>query len=359
MSLKMLLKIPGFLITRNKLINRDEDYWRAKLKGKSLQIDGRTLNPKAQVLIDLQSSLAAPVEKWTPAMIRGGYNKSMEFFDGEKMPLSSVEDNTIPLEGRTLRARLYGDYQKGQSKPAMMYFHGGGFVIGGLESHDRLCRKLAIATGQLVIAIDYRLGPESRFPAAFLDAIDSWKWLQENAKDFGVDPKAISVCGDSAGGLLAHLVGAVASKEDIGEKPAALGLIYPVKWGVDDTNSRKVLSKENIVLTQDLLDWFSKNFTSGNDEAFSDLTDAFDNAVAGEMPPAWVLTCGFDPLRDEGEMIAEQLKKLGSSVRHIEYEQLYHGFIGASAIFPEVDKMVDDLSGFVLAQQQNTTALAS
>lgn len=359
MLLKLLLKLPHILITRRRLIKQDRDYWDDRMAGQCLQVGGRTLNPKAQAFIDLQMSMTAPVAEWTPALIRTGYNQSVAFFDGPKLPVSNVEDISIPLEGRILGARFYGESTSDKTRPALLYYHGGGFVIGGLESHDRLCRKIARDTGQPVIAVDYRLGPENRFPAAYEDAIDSWQWLQDNAEKFNLDPTQISVAGDSAGGLLALLVSALASKGTMGNIPFAAGLIYPAMWGDVDTKSRKTLADENVVLNSDLLTWFSDNFLSGDENSHVEYLNALDDATQGKMPATWVLTCGFDPLRDEGEMIAERLQALGARVDQKEFSELYHGFIGASAIFPEVNEMVRDMCNFILDQQKQVAKVAA
>ncbi|MBE7637459.1 alpha/beta hydrolase fold domain-containing protein [Sneathiella sp. P13V-1] len=343
----MLLKIPYFLYKRNRLMKASDAYWEKKMKGKCLELDGRTIKPRAQALMNLQEMFAVPVEKWTPKKVRFGYRKSVELFDGPKLPVNEVRDFSVDLEGRTLGARLYKHQTANENSPAIVYFHGGGFVIGDLDTHDGVCRRLARESGYAVIAIDYRLGPESPYPAAMQDAVDSWVWLQQNADSLGIDETKISAAGDSAGAALAIVVGSVASKGEIGHKPTALGLIYPPSMTVDTTSSRELLKQENIVLNEELLDWFSSQFASEETTLNPSYLQSLENAVAGNMPPSWILTCGFDPLRDDGGIVRDQLTKLGSEVSFKEYEDLYHGFIGASALFKEVDEMAADLSVFI------------
>lgn len=349
MSFKLILKIPYFLVVRLLLIRGSDSFWNLLMRGRVLKADGRILKSKAQALINLQTKFSAPMEEWTPHLLRYGYDRSAGLFDGPKAALSNVENIDIPLEGRIIKGRFYGETKSSKNRPCILYFHGGGFVIGSLESHDRLCRKLAFASGQLVLAIDYRLGPEERFPAAFDDAIDVWKWIQGDAARFNIDTARMTVAGDSAGAALALLISAEASKGTMGAKPVTSGLIYPPLTSTPDTASRELLSKENIVLTQELLDWFSNNFFDDDLSAAEKYLAPLESATGGEIGPVWIRTCGFDPLRDDGQLIAQKLKYLKAEVDIEEYSGLYHGFIGASAIFPEVDMMVGELATFILS----------
>lgn len=346
----MLLKLPYFLYKRRMLISAGDWYWQKKMAGKTLELDGRKLKPRAQALFDLQAKFAVPVKYWTPENVRAGYLKSVELFDGPKPGVKEVRDISINLPGRDLKARLYDNIPGAEDKPCLLYFHGGGFVIGDLQTHDGLCRRLSRETGQKVLAVDYRLGPEHNFPAAMDDAIDSWVWVQQNAGGLNIDPARVSVAGDSAGAVLALLISAKASQGDMGQIPAAMGLIYPADLTVTSTPSRELLGGENIILTKELMDWFNGNFVSDAMTADHPHMTAVENAVVGNLPPTWILTCGFDPLRDDGKSIAEKLIALKAEVHAIEYADLYHGFIGAAALFAEVDDMVRDLGDFIRKQ---------
>ncbi|GLQ07793.1 alpha/beta hydrolase [Sneathiella chinensis] len=347
-AIRLIAKIPYFLMMRSRLLTRSDAYWEKRVGDRAPEIDGRRLKPRAQGLIELQERLSIPSQHWTPALLRNGYDKSVEMFDGPRPEVRQVRDMDISLPGRTLAARLYDNEATGQeARPCLVYFHGGGFVIGGLESHDGLCRKLARELAHPVLAIDYRLGPENRFPAAMEDALDVWRWVQENAADLNLDPAALSVAGDSAGAALSLLVAAWASRGEVGARPRSLGLIYPPLALVHDTPSRDRLKDEKVILTGELLEWFMAHFVSEDMAEGHPYLAPLDYAVAGNLPPAWILTCGFDPLRDDGEMIRDRLRHLGARVEHTEYPDLYHGFIGASALFSEVDDMVKSLSRFM------------
>jgi len=350
MSAAMLLKLPYFLYKRYQLMNGSDTYWKKKVGNSALIVDGRTLNPRAQSLIALQGKFSPHVEQWTVPMLRGGYNKSMELFDGPKHPITKIEDLRIDLEGRDLKARLYDPAPEKTNRPMMMYFHGGGFVIGGLESHDRFCRKIALQSGYPVLAVDYRLGPENRFPAAMLDALDSWDWLIRNADRFSVNTDQLIVGGDSAGAALSLLVMGEAAKGRFSAKPATNILIYPAMMDAPETKSRQLLGDKDIVLNKDLLDWFMGNFLDASQTEYEDLLAPLNGCERGNIAPTWIRTCGFDPLRDEGEMIAHDLEALGTEIDLKEYEDLYHGFIGVSAILPDVDRMIADMTAFMKAK---------
>ncbi|WP_025898387.1 alpha/beta hydrolase [Sneathiella glossodoripedis] len=349
----MLLKLPYFLYKRRMLISAGDRYWQRKMSGKGLELDGRRLNPRAQGLFELMALFAVPAKYWTPANMRAGYRKSVQLFDGPKPGVKDVHDIMINLPGRDIKARLYDNIPGSDPKPCLLYFHGGGFVIGDLETHDGLCRRLARETGHRVLAIDYRLGPEHRFPAAMDDAVDSWVWLQQNAARLNIDPERISVSGDSAGAVLALLVSAKASHGQMGNIPLSTELIYPADLTVKSTASRELLGGEDILLTKELMDWFNGQFTSDEMSIAHPHLNALDNAVSGNMPPTWILTCGFDPLRDDGKLIAEKLKSKGAQVAFTEYSDLYHGFIGAGALFSEVDDMVLGMGDFIRQHLNN------
>jgi len=345
--LQTLASLPTFYFFRRRLHSASDGFWRRKVGGRALEVDGRVLNPRAQAYIAFQSKMSKPLSEVSPQALRHGFDMSVDFFDGPKAPLTEVREITLPLYGRDIGARCYSDKATASGRPLILYFHGGGFVIGSLKSHDRFCRNLAKTSRCDVISVDYRLAPEHKMPAAFDDAIDSWDWLQENAGHLGIDPAKISVAGDSAGALLAVLVAAEVSKRRDAQMPLALGLIYPPMPEKPETNSRALLGQEQIVLTSELLDWFAGHFSPENPKKHAHRLRFLEEAVAGRIPPTWILTCGFDPLRDDGQMMAERLQVLEAEVKIQEYDDLYHGFITLSGIFPQVNTLITDMSAFI------------
>ncbi|USG60891.1 alpha/beta hydrolase [Sneathiella marina] len=321
-------------------------YWHRKIGDRSLIVGGQALNPRAQALIALTDSLTVPQKYWTPKLVRGAFDKSVELFDGAVTPVARVVDIDMDLAGRTIRARQYSHDTTKEKRPCIIYYHGGGFVIGGIESYDKFCRKLAVQCQCDVLSIDYRLAPEDKYPAALEDAVDSWKWLQLHHNDLEIDPANMSIAGDSAGAGLALVVSAEASHNPDVNIPVAMGLIYPPLASEVKTNSRKLLGGEKIVLTNELLDWFKDHFLPDGTDYSHPGFGFMQAAEKGRMPPTWILTCGFDPLRDDGYEIAEILGNLDAEVSLQEYKDLYHGFITMSGVFPQVGIMIDDLAGF-------------
>ena len=213
----------------------------------------------------------------------------------------------------------------------LVYFHGGGFVIGDLETHDGHCRRLAAGSGCRVLAVDYRLAPEHPFPAGHDDALAATKWAFDHAADLGADPRRIAVGGDSAGGNLAASV-ALDLRDDPQRKLAFQLLLYPGIWPVEETQSRKDL--DGPVLTRAALEWFDKMLAAaGHPHAHRAWLAKRDVHTA---PPAFVVTAGFDPLKDEGREYAERLSAAGVPTRHVEYPSLVHDFYIMADVSPAV-----------------------
>jgi acetyl esterase len=234
-------------------------------------------------------------------------------------------DLTIPCENHDLTARIYRP-QKYQNKmlPALIYFHGGGFVLGDIESYDKMLAQLCSQSHIVIISVAYRLAPETMFPGGVEDVQKSTDWIVKNANSLNINPERIAIGGDSAGANLAtvycHLI-----KEKNNFKPYFQLLIYPSIIGNDTSESRKLFS-ENLLLTKDLLQWFHQSYISKEEEddprfnvmKFSDFS---------HLPPAFILTCGFDPLRDEGQLYVNKLNNSGVTVKHSCYSDMFHGFI--------------------------------
>lgn len=232
---------------------------------------------------------------------------------------------TIPCKTHELAARIYRPQSAEQELlPALIYFHGGGFVLGDIESYDKMLAQLCQQSNIVIISVAYRLAPETMFPGAVEDTQESTDWIAEHADILKINVNRIAIGGDSAGANLATVY-CFLNKERTDFKPYFQLLIYPSIIGNDTSESRQLFS-ENLLLTKKLLKWFHQQYISNkqaNDPRFNVMkfTD-FSN-----LPAAFIMTCGFDPLRDEGQLFATKLSESGVPVRHSCYTDMFHGFI--------------------------------
>jgi acetyl esterase len=245
----------------------------------------------------------------------------------------TVEDRTAPGATGERRVRVYRPAAAaGPAGPGLVWFHGGGFTIGSIESHDGICRALADESGAVVVSVDYRLAPESRFPAAVDDAVAVTRSIRDAVASYGIDPRRLAVGGDSAGGNLA----AVTSQALRGTSPplAFQLLIYPATDFTRTMPSHGYFG-EGYVLTRSTMDWFLESYLPGP-EAIQDprASCLFAKDLTG-LPPAFVLTAGFDPLRDEGKAYAEKMRAAGVAVEHVCVEGVVHGFFNMAGSLRE------------------------
>lgn len=228
------------------------------LVGRRKETEGLPLDPVAQLSLELyRKSGRKPLHTFSPAAARIEFAKLMPASDLAPLPVAEVIDRTIPGPAIDLPIRIYRPRPSELASPALVYYHGGGFVIGGLDTHDAQCRAIALGSGAIVVSVDYRLAPEHKFPAAVDDAFAAFSWVAEHARELGIDPARIGVGGDSAGGNLSAVVAQLA--RDGGPKPAAQLLIYPA---VD--LERRMASHQSLAagyfLTRELIDWFITHY---------------------------------------------------------------------------------------------------
>jgi acetyl esterase len=266
------------------------------------------------------------------------------FFDQMQLPrpevkIAEVADRKIPGPAGQLPVRIYRPEGKAPL-PVLVYFHGGGWVIGSLETHDGTCRDLANRIGCVVVSVDYRLAPEARYPAAAEDCYAATKWVAENAHALGVDPARIGIGGDSAGGNLAAVV-ALMARDRSGPALRHQLLIYPVT----DADFGRASYRENaegFLLTTKAMEWFWGHYVpepARRREAYAAPLRAQD--VSG-LPPAFVLTAEYDPLRDEGEAYAERLRQAGVPTRLQRYAGAIHGFFAMGLLSAVARTAIDD-----------------
>lgn len=284
------------------------------------------LDPQIEFVIGLVKKANAP-EFWqlTPDQAREQYVLRVAKL-AVKEPIFRTEDRRISGPGSHIPIRIYTprEIKPGEKLPVLLWFHGGGFVIGSLDTHDSVCRMLANQAGCIVVSADYRLAPEYKFPAAVEDCDAALKWLALHAVEFGADPQAIAVGGDSAGANLAT-VAAILARDAGHPKLAFQLLIYPCTAPEPETPSHYKFA-EGYVLSRNTITWFfrhyQRNRADSNDFRFAPLV-ADDLA---NLPPALVLVAGYDPLRDEGMDYAKRLIEAGNRVRLVNYEGMIHGF---------------------------------
>ncbi len=284
------------------------------------------LDPQvAQILHWAQRSVTPPYPQLGALRAREHYAKASSTLDIVAQSLHAVDDLEVALPGRTLRVRQYAPWplSLAQPRPALLYFHGGGFTIGSIDTHDRICRVLAAGADCLVFSVDYRLAPEHRFPSAQDDAFDSLAWLRDEAVALGVDPLRIAVGGDSAGGTLA--AAAAIHARDRGWTLALQLLIYPGVASRQDSDSHRRFAT-GYLLDAATVQWFFA-------QTLRDERDRHDWRFAplvatdlGGLAPAWIAGAEYDPLIDEGRAYAERLRAAGVAVRFVQYDGMIHSF---------------------------------
>jgi acetyl esterase len=300
------------------------------------------VHPKIQDFLDkLQEYPQPPMDQVTPEAYRVSRNKMLSFQQNVE-PVHKVEDRVLHLEGRDLPIRVYTP--EGQAPhPALVYFHGGGWVIGSLDSHDSVCRVLANSAKCVVISVDYRLAPEHKFPAAVEDAYDSLQWIASNPEAFDIDVNRIAVGGDSAGGNLAA-VACIMAKER--KTPTIIHqlLIYP-STGYRETPPSMWENAEGYFLTREVMKWYQKHYFNNDQEILDPYASPVLYSDLSGLPPAAILTAQYDPIRDVGKIYAETLQENGVDVYYKNYEGLIHAFVNFIGFVPEARDALEEGAG--------------
>jgi acetyl esterase len=290
------------------------------------------LSPKARAIVD-QIAALPQLPTLTPVEARG------RPYPLEAAPeaVGSVTARAIPGPAGPMAIRIYRP--KDALRAALVYFHGGGWVVGSLEGADATCRALTNRSRCVVISIDYRLAPETKFPGAVDDAYAATKWVAENASDLRIDPARIAVGGASAGGNLAAAVALVA-RDRGGPKIAFQLLTVPVAELSSKAASHREFA-EGYGLTSADMEWYGRHYVRTEADA-ADPRASVVRADLHDLPPAFVITAECDPLRDDGEAYAEKLRKLGIAARYKRYPGMFHGFMSFPGVLPEAAEAFED-----------------
>jgi acetyl esterase len=296
-------------------------------------------DPFIRALFEQMPQLAG-LQVWqlTPRQARAEFKRLCALAYRSAAPIGKAENTEIPNGGDVIPARIYTPVAAGGTAlPALVYFHGGGFVLGDLDCYDSLCRTLANESGCRVISIDYRLAPEFAFPAAVDDAIAALNWVEANATGLGIDPNRIAVGGDSAGGNLAAVLTHL-SRGKAGPHIAFQLLIYPIASMHQDAPS--AFGFGGNVLTQPAVNWFYTQYVPKGSDASDVRLSPLKAEDFSSLPPAYLVTAGFDPLREEGAAYAAKLKAAGVKVRHVDYPTMIHGFFSLPALIPTAGEAI-------------------
>lgn len=299
-----------------------------------------SLHPQIKAYLDAMEELGAPPLHTVPVDVaRQMYEKGAEQTCGTPPQPHAIEELDIPGPASKLKAWLYRP--SGETNlPVLVYFHGGGFTIGSLQSHDCVCRTLCVETGCIVISVDYRLAPEHKYPAAVEDAWAATCWVVNNARKLGADPDRVAVGGDSAGGNLAAVVCLMAKEAGDPQLSYQL-LIYP---GTDMTCSlpSHTTFAEGYRLTRDLITWFYEAYFTREDDVTEWQASPLNAREFVGLPPAFILSAGYDPLQDENRSYAYKLEGAGVEVTFSHYPDMIHGFYTMPGILDSARKALSE-----------------
>jgi acetyl esterase len=310
------------------------------------------LDPKAKMYVEAYSKMPA-LHTMEPKAVRDLLALAPPL-KVELASLAKVEDLLIPVEqDAEIKVRIYTPEGEGPF-PLFVYYHGGGWVLGNLETSDASCRMLANRTGRMVVSVDYRLAPEHKFPVPVQDSYEALKWVRENASAINGIGSNLVVGGDSAGGNLATVVSRI-SKEESGPDIVAQVLIYPVTDMSFDSKSY-MDCQQGFGLDRDLMIWFANHYIQKEEEKRNPYVAPLLAEDLSNLPPAFVITAEYDVLRDEGLAYAERLKNAGVKVDTICEQGLVHAYFTNMAVFPErIEESISKIAEFLNKIDQAVT----
>jgi acetyl esterase len=299
------------------------------------------LDPKAREFIDqMEAAGGLPFDTLPLPELRQAITR-MAALAGEPEPVAQVDNRHIAGPAGAIPVRIYTPTGRGPF-PILVFFHGGGWVIGNIDSHDGPCRTLANAVPAVVVSVDYRLAPEHPFPAAADDTYAAAQWAADHAPELNGEARRLAVMGDSAGGNLAAVV-ALMARDREGPKLAKQVLVYPVTDGTFDTVSYRE-NGNGYFLTRDMMMWFWNQYAPSPVARSHAYASPLRASNLKGVAPAHVITAEFDPLRDEGEAYAARLREANVAVQLHRYDGMFHGFFALASVFPQAKAAVNEIA---------------
>jgi acetyl esterase len=310
------------------------------------------LYPEVRALLEAIEAESGPaIETMSPEAARLAVVEALKTVAGEPEEIGNVQDVKIPRAEHPIPVRIYRPEGAGPFA-CLVYFHGGGWVVCDLDTHDVACRAIARRAGAVVVAVDYRLSPEHRFPAAVADGYAAIEWVAANAARLAVDPGRIAVGGDSAGGNLSAVMCLKARKEG-GPALALQVLVYPVtNLASFDTASYQEFG-EGYYLTRAEMEWFRGHYLARIEDAQDPYASPLLAADLRGLPPALVITGECDPLRDEGEAYAKRLAEAGVEVTCVRYAGMIHPFFSLGGAFSQGQRAIEQVAAAVRSQKRD------
>jgi acetyl esterase len=310
-----------------------------------------TLDPDAAFVFKAFQEAGRPAyETLSPTEARDYYLQARLVTNPDPPELKSIEPLAIPSPHGSIQARIYTPKKLRLTDglaPCLVFFHGGGWVIGDLETHDVACRKLADEGQLIVISVDYRRAPEHKFPAAVDDAIAATTWIAGHARKLGIDTARLLVGGDSAGGNLAAVV-AISARDGNGPAIAGQVLIYPATdFAMTHSSHRE--PETSILLTHSVIRWFADHYLNGAADVHDWRASPARATTLIGLPPAYVLTAGADPLRDEGDEYAERLREAGVPVTYRHFSGQFHGFFTMGKLLQQANVAAREIGEWLRA----------